>query len=192
MFARTKRLLLRPGWCEDAQALAQAMGDEAVVRNLARAPWPYGLEDAEGWLGRDGDPLLPEFLIFSRTRGAPRLVGGCGIDRCEGNALELGYWIARPYWGLGFATEAASALVRISRAIGLPKLTAGHMLDNPASAKVLRKIGFRPTGRIEQRFSAGRDATVPVALFEQGDDAAALMREDLAQELYKDRPAIAA
>lgn len=192
MFARTKRLLLRPGWREDAPALAHAMGDESVVRNLARAPWPYALGDAEAFLARDADPFLPHFLIFSRTRGAPRLIGGCGISRGEDEELNLGYWIARPYWGLGFATEAAGAVMRISRAMGLTGVTAWHMLDNPASGNVLRKIGFRPTGRIEERYSAGRDATVPVALFEQGDDAMALMREDLAQELYNDRTAIAA
>ena len=52
MFARTERLLLRPGWLEDAPALARAIGEEAVVRNLARAPWPYGMDEAQDFLGR--------------------------------------------------------------------------------------------------------------------------------------------
>ncbi len=50
MFARTERLLLRPGWLEDAPALARAIGEEAVVRNLARAPWPYGMDAPIGAL----------------------------------------------------------------------------------------------------------------------------------------------
>ncbi len=50
MFARTPRLLLRPGWSEDAPALAEAIGDPAVVGKLARAPWPYRLEDAEAFI----------------------------------------------------------------------------------------------------------------------------------------------
>src|SRR4029453_3588759 len=50
MFARTERLLLRPGWAEDAPALARAIADEQVVRNLATAPWPFALEDAEAFL----------------------------------------------------------------------------------------------------------------------------------------------
>ena len=169
MFARTERLLLRPGWQEDAAALAQAMGEEAVVRNLARAPWPYGEADAQAFLGQPVDPAQPRFLIFSRTVGAPRLVGGCGIAPAPDGALEMGYWIARPYWGLGFATEAGRQLVRIARAMNLPRLTAGHFTDNPASGAVLRKLGFRPTGRVVPRFSAARGSEAACALFEEGD-----------------------
>ncbi len=99
MFARTERLLLRPGWLEDAPALARAIGEEAVVRNLARAPWPYGMDEAQDFLGRPVDPAQPSFLIFARTGGAPRLVGGCGIAPSPEGPLEMGYWIARPYWG---------------------------------------------------------------------------------------------
>ena len=72
----------------------------------------------------------------------------------------MGYWIARPYWGLGFATEAGRQLMGIARAMHLPKLTAGHFLDNPASGAVLRKAGFRPTGRIEQVHSLARGREV--------------------------------
>ena len=81
MFARTERLLLRPGWAEDAPALAAAIADEKIVRNLATAPWPYGLRDAEAFLAQPRDPALPSFLIFERTDGDPRLVGSCGLGR---------------------------------------------------------------------------------------------------------------
>jgi RimJ/RimL family protein N-acetyltransferase len=197
MFARTERLLLRPGWQEDAPALARAMGEEAVVRNLARAPWPYHEEQAQEFLAQPIDPAQPRFLIFSRTGGAPRLVGGCGIAPSAadspGGPLEMGYWIARPYWGLGFATEAGRQLIRIARAMQLPRLSAGHFLDNPASGAVLRKLGFRPTGQIAQRYSLARGGEAACALFEEGDgdsDAAVTpMRghigadEDFRQEL---------
>jgi RimJ/RimL family protein N-acetyltransferase len=157
MFARTQRLLLRPGWKEDAPALASAIGDIAVVGKLARAPWPYGLEDAEAFLSRDNG-LLPNFLIFSRTHGAPRLVGGIALDQNE-EGVELGYWIARPYWGLGFATEAGAAVIDIAdRSLRLPQLVAGHFVDNPASGKVLEKLGFRPTGVVRQRACRARDS----------------------------------
>src|SRR5207237_10464377 len=73
MFARTPRLLLRPGFSEDAPALAAAIADQAVVRNLATAPWPYRMRDAEAFLASPRDPVLPSFLIFERTDGAPRL-----------------------------------------------------------------------------------------------------------------------
>lgn len=193
MFARTERLLLRPGWQEDAPALARAIGEEAVVRNLSRVPWPYGEEQAQAFLGQPVDPTLPRFLIFARTGGAPRLVGGCGISPSVEGPLEMGYWIARPYWGLGFATEAGRQLLRIARAMNLPRLGAGHFVDNPASGAVLRKLGFRPTGKIAQRYSLARGGEAACALFEEGDadadGAATPMRsrigvdEDFRQEL---------
>ncbi|ABF53752.1 GNAT family N-acetyltransferase [Sphingopyxis alaskensis] len=169
MFARTERLLLRPGWIEDAPALARAIGEEAVVRNLATAPWPYDERDARDFLSQPIDPAQPRFLIFARTGGAPRLVGGCGISDDPDGRPEMGYWIARPYWGLGFATEAGRQLLHIARAMRLPRLSAGHFLDNPASGAVLRKLGFRPTGQIAQRHSRARGGAAPCALFEEGE-----------------------
>lgn len=190
MFARTKRLLLRPGWQEDARALADAIADEAVIRNLTRVPWPYGEEDASAFLTRARDPRLPDFLIFSRTWGAPRLIGGCGISRDEEGQAKLGYWIARSYWGLGFATEAANAVMRIARATGLSDIRAEHFIDNPASGNVLRKIGFRPTGRIMERHSLGRGGAVACAEFEQGEEVD--MPRNLHAALYRDAQPIAA
>ena len=190
MFARTERLLLRPGWREDAPALAAAIGDEGIVRNLASAPWPYEEPDAESFLTRMEEDGLPNFLIFARTLGAPRLVGGCGVMHREEGNLELGYWIARPYWGLGFATEAGKAVVQIARAMHLPPLKAGHFLDNPASGNVLRKIGFRPTGQVALRYSRARGEHVPCAQFEEGEPVQ--MRQDLSAHLYEDARALAA
>ena len=107
MFARTPRLLLRPGFPEDAPALAGAIGDEMIVaQSRRRCPGPIRLRDAEAFLAAPRDPVLPSLLIFERTGGEPRLVGSCGLGRRPSGAVEMGYWIARPYWGRGFATEA--------------------------------------------------------------------------------------
>ena len=156
MFARTERLLLRPGWAEDAPALAAAIADEMIVRNLATAPWPYRLRDAEAFLAQPRDPVLPSFLIFERTDGAPRLVGSCGLGRRPSGAVELGYWIARPFWGHGYATEASIALIDIAKALGIAQLEGSHFLDNPASARVLEKLGFKPIGITAPRLSCAR------------------------------------
>ena len=137
MFARTPRLLLRPGWMEDAPALAQAIGDPAVLRNLTRAPSPYGLEDALAFLERPQDVHLPSLLAFTRTHGAPRLA------------------------------------------------------DNGASGNVLRKLGFRQTGRVEPRFSPARGDTAPCLILEEG--GVARRGDDPAMDLYADAmPAMAA
>ncbi len=156
MFARTERLLLRPGWAEDAPALATAIADEMIVRNLATAPWPYRLRDAEAFLAQPRDPVLPSFLIFERTDGEPRLVGSCGLGRRPSGAVELGYWIARPFWGRGIATEAATALIEIARTMGFTRLEGSHFLDNPASGRVLEKLGFEPLGITAPRMSCAR------------------------------------
>jgi len=190
MFARTPRLLLRPGWQEDTKALHAAMADEGVVRNLARAPWPYALSDAEAFIKQDRDPRLPMFLAFNRTQGRPLLIGGCGIGRQEDGSLELGYWIARPYWGLGFATEATRAVMRIARATGLKDIGSSHFVDNPASGRVMRKVGFRPTGDFIRRFSAGRGEEALAMVYEDsGEDD---MRGDVAFDLYNDADILAA
>jgi RimJ/RimL family protein N-acetyltransferase len=156
MFARTERLLLRPGWAEDAPALAAAIADEKIVRNLATAPWPYSLRDAEAFLAQARDPALPSFLIFERTDADPRLVGACGLGRRPSGAVELGYWIARPFWGRGYATEAATALIDIARTLGFTRLEGSHFLDNPASGRVLEKLGFQPLGITAPRMSCAR------------------------------------
>ena len=164
MFARTPRLLLRPGFAEDAPALAAAIADEAIVRNLATAPWPYRVRDAEAFLARPRDPVLPSLLIFERTKGAPQLVGSCGLGRRPSGSVELGYWIATPFWGRGLATEACIALVDIARTLGLASLEGSHFVDNPASGRVLEKLGFEPLGIIAPRFSCARGAETPARL----------------------------
>lgn len=162
MFARTERLLLRPGWPEDAPALADAIGDKAIVSKLATAPWPYGIEDAEEFLRLPREQSLPDFLIFARTWGSPRLVGSIRLHRDEQGEAELGFWIARPYWGLGFATEAGRAVVALAdQGLRAPQLVARHFVDNPGPGRVLRKLGFTPTGRTEPRFCKARRARLP-------------------------------
>ncbi len=165
MFARTERLLLRPGWIEDAPLLAATIGNPAIVRNLATAPWPYGEPEAMQFLtqymAQSHAEKLPNFLIFLRTRAEPQLIGGCGLATTAEGDVEMGYWIAPSHWGLGFATEAGRALVRIARdGLRLNHLHAGHFTDNPASGRVLRKLGFAPTGRIVERQSMARGGAV--------------------------------
>ena len=165
MFARTERLLLRPGWAEDAPALARAIADEQVVRNLATAPWPFALQDAEAFLAAPRDPAMPSFLITERTDGEPRIVGACGLGRRPSGAVELGYWIARPHWGKGFATEASLALIDIARTLKLPRLEASHFIDNPASGRVLEKLGFVATGLSAARYSCARGGEAIAKLY---------------------------
>ncbi|SIN61903.1 Protein N-acetyltransferase, RimJ/RimL family [Parasphingorhabdus marina DSM 22363] len=166
MFARTERLLLRPGWPEDAPALYDAINDEAIVRNLGRAPWPYAAKDAREFLNRPRPAHIPDFLIFRRTAGAPQLVGSIGVSPDDDGSPEFGYWISRQHWGLGYATEAGRAAMEAASSVGLCSLKAAHYVDNPASGKVLKKLGFRPTGEITRRFAKGRGCKVDAIEYE--------------------------
>ena len=176
MFARTQRLLLRPAWAEDAGALTQAIADERIVRNLARVPWPYLRRHADEFVGRERAENEAVLLIFL-VGAPPRLIGGLGLHPTPDGDVELGYWLTRDSWEYGYATEAASALVNIAReTLRLPSLIAGHFIDNPGSGRVLRKLGFQPTGHVALRQSTARDAEVPFVEFvlelnRAGDDA---------------------
>ena len=167
MFARTERLLLRPGWVEDAPALHAAIADEGIIRNLAKAPWPYTPAHAEAFLAAPHAIDSPNFLIFDCASDGSRLVGSVGFGRTPDGGREFGYWIARAFWGLGYATEAGRAVVAMARhSLRVGRLNSGHFVDNPASGRVLEKLGFRPTGVIAPRFSVGRGELTPCRLFE--------------------------
>jgi RimJ/RimL family protein N-acetyltransferase len=159
MFAVTKRLLLRPAWPEDAPELAQAIGDERIVRNLATAPWPYCLGDAEQFLWRPRDPQHPNFLITDRIDEPRRIIGSVGFHDSDGTP-ELGYWLVPDRWGEGLVPEAAEAAIAAGRhCLGYGRIVSGHFADNPASGRVLEKLGFRRLGPMK-RFSLARGEDV--------------------------------
>lgn len=168
MFARTQRLTLRPLWMEDAEAITQAIAHEAVVYKLARVPWPYRLDDARAWLGRAPQTGEATLAVLAHEGAArPRLIGVIGIHP-EGDGHEFGYWLTPSAWGRGYATEAGRAMLGIARhAMGLRELRSSHFVDNPASARVLCKLGFRPSGEPVSRFclaSGDERPSVPLAI----------------------------
>lgn len=160
MFIRSERLFLRPAWPEDAGELFAVIADEAVVRHLARVPWPYTIEDARAFVSRAPDWLFPRFLVTLPGAHGTCLIGGAGLH-LEDSSIALGYWIAREHWGRGYATEAARTLVCLARTLGYRRLVADHFVDSPASGRVLCKAGFRPTGRTQPRHSRGRGGEAP-------------------------------
>lgn len=166
MFARTPRLTLRPGWPEDAAALTAAIAHEAVVFELARVPWPYTRNDAEHWLARAPAPRDVTLHILAHDGPVPRLIGAVGVHPAEGaGAHELGYWLTPAAWGHGYATEAGHAMLAIARhAMGLRQLASSYFVDNPASGRVLAKLGFRETATVVQRHCRALGTERPCAL----------------------------
>ncbi len=155
------RLLLREPCESDVRAIAALMNDWDVVKNLSRAPFPYLEEHARDFVGRQEGARAAgtdfTFAITQKDDGA--LVGMCGVHlRDEG--FELGYWIGKPYWKRGYATEAAAQVLAFGfRNLRAEHIWAGWFHDNPASGHVLEKLGFRPNG-CDQRDSAARGGGV--------------------------------
>ncbi|MDZ4308424.1 GNAT family N-acetyltransferase [Allopontixanthobacter sp.] len=163
MFYRSPRLFLRPAWPEDCQDIWQGIADEGITRNLATAPWPYTRDHARDFVSLLRDPAYPAFLLTQPSEDGA--VIGCAGLADHGGKAELGYWIARPYWGQGYATEAANAVLEIARMLGHHQVVASHFLDNPASGRVLRKAGFRPTGRVEPHHCLARGEAANAAVY---------------------------
>ena len=162
MHLTTPRLLLRDGTPDDAEELAAAVGHWDVARMLERLPWPYGVADARWWLAQPKPADRPEPLIVRRDTGA--ILGCVGIMQKE--AVELGYWLTPAAWGRGFATEAAGAMVAHGRdTLRLERIASGHFVDNPASGRVLAKVGFRPTGVTRTVHCVARSNAVPFVEF---------------------------
>lgn len=165
MFHRTERLLLRPAWPEDWEMILWGIGDERVVRNLANAPWPYLPEHAREFARRMQDARFPAFLLTLPEDQGSRLIGCAGLGAKADGSAELGYWIARPYWGRGYATEGARGVIEVARLLGHARIEAGHYLDNSASGRVLRKLGFRPTGQVKPRDCLARGEATPCVMY---------------------------
>lgn len=139
MTARLKLRLVHGG---DTERIAELGGDWDVASMTSRMPHPYSLDAARQWVDSLEDD---EYVRAIEHRGG--LVGICGYLPDGSGAAEIGYWLGKPYWGNGFATEAASELVLQAFRYGrFERLTGGHFVDNPASARVMVKLGFKCTG----------------------------------------------
>ena len=138
----TRRLILRAPRFEDAKRVAALVNDRRIAENTARIPHPYGIADAKEWIGAVVSQSAETYLI---TVGG-EAIGACGLDMRDG-VPEIGYWLGVPFWGNGYATEAARALIDHAFGdLGHEVLTAGARVSNPASRRVLEKCGFQWSG----------------------------------------------
>jgi len=158
----TERLVLRRPRVADAERIANLANDFDVARMLTSMPHPYGPEDARGYLEKLDD-LDPEtgrkFVVEHPALG---VIGQMGFKADDRGRPELGYWLGKPYWGAGLATEAVrGALVWASKDWGKRFVLARHFSDNPASGEVLSKAGFLYTGEVTLTRSAARGETAP-------------------------------
>ena len=152
---RTPRLLLRPPALADAARISLLAGDYDVASMTGTLPHPYSEQMAAEWI--ESAAAGEEGVVFAIERSGA-LVGCTGYRAFGSDHAELGYWIGKPYWGMGYASEAVAALIGHAFEVdGFDYLVAGHFTDNPASERVIRKLGFVAFGE-ETRSCAARDA----------------------------------
>lgn len=154
----TPRLTLRPPLPPDAADLALGIANPAVARMLTSPPWPYEEAHASQWIERCRANTRD--LVFTIHR--ERLIGVVSVEwRQEGADPELGYWLAEPWWGRGFMTEAASALLDHAFATApVEAVGSGAFADNRASLRIQEKLGFATTG-VNELWSNARGARGP-------------------------------
>lgn len=146
----TPRLRLRPFLPTDAPAVQRLAGEFAVAHTTLNIPHPYEDGMAEAWITMVAEECaMGRQVVFAVTDGASaELVGAIGLVlRLQHARAELGYWIGRPFWGRGYATEAVGEVLRYGfESLGLRRIHASHLMRNPASGSVMRKAGMREEG----------------------------------------------
>jgi [ribosomal protein S5]-alanine N-acetyltransferase len=152
----TARLVLRPYTMRDAPAAHAFVADREVASTTAAIPHPYPEGAAEAWIATHAQRHeAGEAVILAITlRETGELVGSIEIRLVPAHKrAELGYWIGRPHWGRGYATEATDALLRWAfDTLDLHRVHGAHLARNPASGSVLRKVGMRFEGRLRSHF----------------------------------------
>ncbi|NJL47896.1 MAG: GNAT family N-acetyltransferase [Leptolyngbyaceae cyanobacterium SM2_5_2] len=150
----TQRLILRPFLLTDAPLVAALAGEPEVAAMTLSIPYPYPVAQAKEWIlqrpqaWQDG-----QAVNYAITQRDDILCGSVslGVDRHHNHA-ELGYWIGKPYWGQGYATEAAALIAFGFDTLKLNRLNATHFSDNPASGRVMEKLGMTYEGH-RRRFT---------------------------------------
>jgi ribosomal-protein-alanine N-acetyltransferase len=155
----TARLRLRPLVAEDAPEIRRLAGAREVAATTLNIPHPYPDGAAESFIARQAQGWAEgtdaTFAIDERVGGA--LVGGIGLRVVRDHQrAELGYWIGVPFWNRGYCAEAAAEVLRFGfEELGLHRIHASHFGNNPASGRVMVKLGMRHEGRLRGHVNKG-------------------------------------
>lgn len=150
MSIATERLLLRPLELTDAPDIQRLAGDREVASTTRDIPHPYKDGTAEAWINACQEKItageLVNFAVALRSNGS--FLGVIGLHRdANGRAAELSYWVGKPFWNQGYATEAVKAVLRHGLAeLGLDRVDAAHFTRNPASGRVMQNAGMLHEG----------------------------------------------
>lgn len=147
---RTARLTLRAFTLEDAPRVRELAGAYEVALSTLLIPHPYPEGAAEAWIGMHEDDFAQNRIHhFAIDDG--QLIGSIGMVLKSEGVAEIGYWIGVPFWGRGYASEAAAEVVRYAfEECHLHRVFACHFTRNPASGRVLQNAGMKYEGTLRQ------------------------------------------
>lgn len=150
----TERLVIRPFAPSDAPEVQRLAGEREIAATTINIPHPYEDGLAEEWISKHAERFekgeIADFAICDRIDG--HLIGTITLFLSpENKRAEIGYWTGKPYWGKGYCTEAAREIVRFGfEHLGLNRVFGEYMAGNPASGRVMEKIGMKYEGRLRQ------------------------------------------
>lgn len=150
---------LRPFADSDEESLIRSINDRAVARNMYSIPHPYTLSDAREWLAfcAHTEAEVPRSAFHFAIEIDGEVAGGIGVYSIDVHKAEVGYWLARRYWGQGIMTRVVNEITRFGlRQLGLKKMYAYVFSYNPASKRVLEKAHYQTEGVLRCEFKKGR------------------------------------
>jgi RimJ/RimL family protein N-acetyltransferase len=150
----TERLILRPFSLDDAKQVQMLAGDKLVASTTLSIPHPYKDGMAENWINTHAEKLNEgKGVVFAITlNNSGKLVGAISLmNIVEGHRAELGFWVGVPYWNKGYCTEAGRAVLQYGfMDMGLNRIHASYLSRNPASGRVMEKLGMFYEGTRKQ------------------------------------------
>ena len=152
---KTKRLILRPFTWEDTPSVKRLAGDRAIADTTLFIPHPYEDGMAEEWISKhqeefDGGEVITYAIAHREDK---LLIGAIALSEIKKHdeTASMGYWIGKPFWNQGYGTEAAHAVLKYGfEVLNLNKIHAHHFKRNPASGKIMQKIGMKHEGCLRQ------------------------------------------
>lgn len=156
----TERLTLNQFQKEDIPSLTLYANNPKVAEMTSNIPHPYTQQHGEMWIentqkGFENGAL---YAFAVRLQGTQEFIGGMGLSiDIQNNHAELGYWLAEPFWGKGYATEAAKEILRFGlKKLHLHRIYATHLAHNTASGTILQKIGMLQEGILKEHAKKGK------------------------------------
>lgn len=152
----TANLILGKIQVSDIPRIIEYAGNKKIANNTLNVPHPYEEKDAISWINfaNQGFEEKTHFTFSMRLKSTNEFIGGIGLNiNKQFNRAELGYWMAEPFWNKGFTTEALAAILDFGfTKLELNKIFATHLIENPASGKVMIKNGMIKEGELVEHF----------------------------------------